>query len=201
MNLHRCIRLIPILLVACAINKAYRRSTRCHNLFYMVYIILSWLTSTTESTHVNCHIVPSAAWARSTCSNKICDLTKIGSRQLDRALVGLMNTALTALYITCHSYALQHHKRVRGPVAQGEGGGWGGLDSLCMISDILLESNKLLHDSISLALEPGMLALCLFVTTTTAFAVFILIQLGIQQYTKLLFQHKSLCSSAGSTAL
>ena len=74
-------------------------------------------------------------------------------------------------------------------------------DSLCMISDILLESNKLLHDSISLASESGMLTLCLLVTTPTAFALFILVQLGIQQYTELLFQHKGFCSSAGNTAL
>ena len=80
------------------------------------------------------------------------------------------------------------------------GGGRGG-DSLCMISDILLESNKLLHDGISLTSEPSKITLCLLVTTTTASALFILVQLGIQQYTELLFQHKGLCNSAGSTAL
>ena len=71
----------------------------------------------------------------------------------------------------------------------------------CMLSDVLLESNQLLHDCISLTPEPATLLLCQLVTASTAPAVLILIQLGIQQHTQLLLQHKGLCSSAGSTAL
>ena len=89
----------------------------------------------------------------------------------------------------------------RDMTGQGRGGGGHGCDSLCVISDVLLESNKLLHDSVSLASEPGTFTLGLLVTTPTASALFILVQLGIQQYTKLLFQHKGLCRAAGSALL